>query len=271
MSASHCLNCGQPVQSRFCADCGQKTDTHRIVLRHFVLHDMLHGVWHLERGILFTIKEAIVRPGKAALDYISGKRIRYYNVFYLCLLVIGFNLLLSHFLDSISGDSSSVKTANKTSQDIVDFFDKNIKFILLGIVPILSISAFVIFRRMKLNLAEHFIIGGICLLGKLIIATLFIVMSFVSTWLPDFFGYFIAFLAAVILFWPVWVYWNAAKGHYKVLAYSWRIFVFYLMSFLLMFIVLVAILLAIAGNGDFNISTGESAPAKTAAHSAPSS
>ena len=44
-------------------------------MKHFVMHDLLHGVWHLEKGILFTLKETIIRPGQAALDYIKGKRV----------------------------------------------------------------------------------------------------------------------------------------------------------------------------------------------------
>lgn len=65
------------------------------------MHDLLHGIWHLEKGILFTIKETFMRPGQAALDYITGKRIRYYNVFYLSLLVIALNLLLSHLYETL--------------------------------------------------------------------------------------------------------------------------------------------------------------------------
>ena len=92
MEHTYCLNCNFDVDNKFCPSCGQKTDTHRIVMKHFVMHDLLHGVWHLEKGILFTLKETIIRPGQAALDYINGKRVRYYNVFYLALLVIGLNI-----------------------------------------------------------------------------------------------------------------------------------------------------------------------------------
>src|SRR5690606_36523782 len=99
-----CLNCQQPASGKYCSNFGQKTDTHRITLKHFLAHDLLHGFWHLDRGILFTVKEAIVRPGKAALDYISGKRVRYYNVFYLSLLLIALNVVLWHFADMILGE-----------------------------------------------------------------------------------------------------------------------------------------------------------------------
>ena len=74
MEHAYCLNCGAKAQGNYCSNCGQKTDTHRIGIAHFLTHDVLHGVWHLEKGILFTLKAAVLRPGRAALDYISGRR-----------------------------------------------------------------------------------------------------------------------------------------------------------------------------------------------------
>ena len=89
MTIKNCLNCEKEVTDKYCSGCGQKTDTHRISFKNFILHDILHGTFHIEKGILFTAKEALLRPGKAALDYIEGKRIKYYNVFYLVLITIG--------------------------------------------------------------------------------------------------------------------------------------------------------------------------------------
>ena len=89
MTNTNCLNCGKELTDKYCSGCGQKADTHRITFKNFLFHDLLHGNFHIERGILFAAKEALIRPGKAALDYISGKRKRYYNVFYLILLTFG--------------------------------------------------------------------------------------------------------------------------------------------------------------------------------------
>ncbi|MBS1571605.1 MAG: DUF3667 domain-containing protein, partial [Bacteroidetes bacterium] len=91
-SLKKCLNCGSKVDNNYCSVCSQKTDTHRLTPKHFFYHDILHGIWHLDKGILFTLKEAVIRPGQASLDYINGKRIRYYNVFYLCLLLLGISI-----------------------------------------------------------------------------------------------------------------------------------------------------------------------------------
>ena len=57
---SNCLNCTAATISKFCSNCGQKTEIHRITLKHFLFHDILHGVWHMEKGIFFTTKEVVI-------------------------------------------------------------------------------------------------------------------------------------------------------------------------------------------------------------------
>lgn len=164
MSSKNCLNCGFELNNKFCPQCGQKADTHRITVKHFIQHDIIHGVFHLDKGILFTIKETFTRPGKAAMDYINGKRISYYNIFYLLLILVGINLLVLHYVDEFSNNAIRVKTSNDGTK-IFDFIKTNIKYIILSFIPLFAFNGFVIFRRLKLNFAEHHIIAGFVLLG----------------------------------------------------------------------------------------------------------
>ncbi len=246
MEKAICLNCNEPTEKNFCAHCGQKTHTHRITLKHFLLHDLLHGIWHLEKGILFTIKEAFMRPGQAALDYISGKRIRYYNVFYLALLMIGLNLLLSHFYESIHPFEEDPR--NNTPQ-ITQFFKDHLKIILLSIVPILGCIAFLIFKRLNLNIAEHFIIGGIALLGILMISLVFSLVNFIETFdVPNFVGYIEIAVFFIMLLFPAWVYYNAAGKLYSQAGFFWRIIVFYILTLLILSTIL-GIIISILSQG----------------------
>ena len=73
MTTKNCLNCEKELIDNYCSGCGQVADTHRITFKNFIFHDLLHGTFHLEKGILFTAKQAAVRPGKAALDYREGR------------------------------------------------------------------------------------------------------------------------------------------------------------------------------------------------------
>ena len=219
----HCLNCNEIISKHFCPNCGQNTDTHRITFKHFITHDILHGVWHFERGILFTLKEAIVRPGKAALDYISGKRVRYYNVFYLTLLLIGLNVLLLHFYDSFE-ESIVTDTLKKDAlkkdltPNINKFFSENIKIILLCIVPILGSSSYIVFRRLKLNIAEHFIVGGMCLLGMIQFVIVFSFLNFITEQTESYFAGIVEVITFfLILFFPIWCYRGIIKSMYTFL------------------------------------------------------
>jgi hypothetical protein len=168
-----CLNCDSIITDKFCGHCGQKSDTHRITFKHFVFHDILHGVWHFEKGILYTIKEAIMRPGKAALDYIGGKRIRYYNVFYLILLLIGLNLFINSYYDRLAAAYlPAYAPIVGVGRTIADFFIHYTKLLTFSLVPLFAFNSFIIFRRKKLNLSEHFILAGMIYLGIIIIVTI---------------------------------------------------------------------------------------------------
>jgi hypothetical protein len=175
MTSKNCLNCGKELTDKFCSGCGQKADTHRITFRHFIAHDVLHGTLHLEKGILFTAKQALIRPGQAALDYISGKRKRYYNVFYLILLTIGVMLFTRNIEDYFYGSGGEVVPdkvyLNEASKKMDQLFSQKSKIILLLFVPLSAFNGFVLFRRRKLNLSEHFILSGMILLGLLLLTT----------------------------------------------------------------------------------------------------
>ena len=235
----HCLNCNEPISKRFCPNCGQKTDTHRITIKHFIFHDLLHGVWHLEKGILFTLKEALIRPGQAALDYVGGKRVRYYNVFYLSLLLIGLHFLFLHFYEGFRSEELK-NHVSEGSGNINDFFTKNAKSIFFSLVPVLALNGFIFFRKLNLNLAEHLIIAGIGLLVMLEITILFSFFDFLNEkiYLLHILGFVEVVSFFAILLFPLWLYFNVTKNCYSFWGRIMRLFVFYLCIILEIFLIL---------------------------------
>lgn len=253
MNPSHCLNCHEAVSGNFCANCGQKTDTHRITFKHFFMHDLLHGVWHIERGILFTLKETFLRPGQAAMDYIGGKRVRYYNVFYLGLLLIGLNIILAHLYDSASPQLVSGPMDQNTKMTAA-FFSKYSKLITLSVIPLLSVNALLFFRRLRLNLSEHFILAGFSLLGIICISIVYYFVDFLVYFehTPTLFGYLKVLLFFAMPLFPVWSYWNAFRKQYSGLGLLWRLVVFFVT--VILELALLLSLISKMVTGDFGVS-----------------
>ena len=91
-----CKNCGSPVKSRFCSDCGQPASTHRIS-GHFLWHDIQHGILHVDKGILFTAKELFTRPGHSIREFLQGKRVKHFKPISLVIILAGIYGFLSHY------------------------------------------------------------------------------------------------------------------------------------------------------------------------------
>ncbi len=244
---SQCLNCSFETNGNFCHHCGQKTDIHRITFKNFISHDLIHGLFHIDKGILFTAKEALTRPGKAAIDYIEGKRIRYYNVFYLILLIIGLNLFLSssyEHLSEIYTPKISKSLNNALGEKVEQFLNDYAKIIIFSFVPLFAINGYFLFRKRKLNLSEHFIIAGITFLGILLVNTFNTLVSFLN--FTNYFGIvssLISFLSIIaIIFLPIFSYYQTFKGYYNKRYFSIRMLLF---SFLLSFELVIFIFLVI--------------------------
>lgn len=84
-AGSACLNCGAVLTGRWCAACGQKRDIRRLSLQHLV-REVPHAVFHVDHGLVPTLKGLLLRPGQVVSEYLEGKRARYFNP--LTLLVI---------------------------------------------------------------------------------------------------------------------------------------------------------------------------------------
>lgn len=247
MEHKNCLNCGEALTGKFCAECGQKADTHRISPKHFLLHDLLHGFWHIDKGILYTLKQTFTRPGHAALDYIAGRRIRYYNVFYLTLIALGLTLLISHFMEQYE----PMAELEGDGEIIYNFIAHNIKYIILCFIPLFALNGFIIFRRPKLNYAEHMIIAGYALLGCIVIALFFNLLSIALISFRTLLWSRIDDIQSFAsLYFPIWVYFQVTRRKYKIPGFIWRIVFFYFL-FLIEIIIAFILGMIIANGGNF--------------------
>lgn len=70
----NCKNCNAKVNQNYCSKCGQPATIKRID-GHYITHEIGH-ILHFERGILFTIRELLIRPGENVRIFISENRSR---------------------------------------------------------------------------------------------------------------------------------------------------------------------------------------------------
>jgi len=71
-----CLNCGTPLEGRYCHACGQKAASLHLGVHDFV-HEATHEFLHLDGKILSTVKLLVTRPGQLTKEFIEGRRARY--------------------------------------------------------------------------------------------------------------------------------------------------------------------------------------------------
>jgi hypothetical protein len=69
---TNCRNCNASTNDNFCGNCGQPILLKRVD-SHYVVHEITH-ILHFEKGIFYTIKELILRPGKNIQEFITGNR-----------------------------------------------------------------------------------------------------------------------------------------------------------------------------------------------------
>ncbi|CAL2094311.1 conserved membrane protein of unknown function [Tenacibaculum sp. 190524A02b] len=153
-----CLNCNNDVEENFCQICGQKVSTHRFSLKYLFDKGILNGVFMINKGLFYTLKELLTRPGHSIREYINGKRVKHLNAFNLLLLLI----TVAYFLDTYT-NLKLADVMNESSKEFATSFEKFMKeyprLIYIMNVPLMAISSFLIFRKSKLNLAENIILS----------------------------------------------------------------------------------------------------------------
>jgi hypothetical protein len=227
MNKKSCLNCGHSISDGFCTHCGQKADTARITIHSLIKNDILGSIWHVEAKFFHTLKNIVFRPGTTAMNYISGKRIRYNNFISLLLILFGFNVLSYHYYEKFAPE----QTLTDDVLYMKDFFSRYSKIILFVIIPMLGMNAYFLFRRIKLNIAEHFIIGTVSLLGILILFLLSDMVSLIGLWKPveKIFNIIDKILFGLSILFPAITYWTAFKNSYSKLGLLWRVSVLYVL------------------------------------------
>src|SRR5947199_6953580 len=95
-----CKNCGYHVDYKYCPKCGQSASIERFSVKH-LLHEFIHGFYHVDHGIIYTTKALSLNPGKMLNEYLHGKRKDHFNPFTFILIISALlTILLPKLVDT---------------------------------------------------------------------------------------------------------------------------------------------------------------------------
>ena len=229
------------------------------------MHDLVHGIWHLDRGFPYTLKNTLVRPGITARAYIEGKRAGHFNLVTMLVILVGLNLVVSNWLfpqeqttvvsqrsvtsegmdTAAAGPSELVTDATPElqpestaapAQPLDRWLKENRKWVILSLVPLLSLASLIVFRRLRYNYTEHLVINSFLLAGILTFYLAGLVLQWLlQKWIT---GTVQAGNILTLLFVPV-AYWQAFRHRYRLAGWLWRmaaVMILFALLFTLVFI-----------------------------------
>ncbi len=151
-----CNSCQQEILENYCAKCGTPARLQRID-RHYILHEIVH-VLHLEKGILYTIKELIVRPGQSINTFILNNRSRLVKPVVFIIVTSLIYTIVNHFFHIEEGylnfDKTDIAALNPVNQWVQSHY--GYANIIMGLFMAFWLKLF--FRKYDYNFFELLIL-----------------------------------------------------------------------------------------------------------------
>lgn len=179
MTTTNCANCNSHLseQAKFCSECGQKTNLHRLSL-HDVYHDAIHYFTHADKGFLQLLKALVTKTGTIANEYVAGKRKKYFAPLNFYLIVAGLLVIMNNMFHSPPNEpprrtaSSSQYERPLTQEQIATYkamraramkaqanIGKYSNIIAMIAAPLLALLWRLFYLKGKYNYTEHLVAG----------------------------------------------------------------------------------------------------------------
>jgi hypothetical protein len=91
-----CKNCDSQFEGKFCSNCGQSADTHRLDLHFLAINIPKLLFSFMRKGIFYTVTQLFTRPGNSIRGYVEGKRVNHYEPFAMLVTIAALYGLLYH-------------------------------------------------------------------------------------------------------------------------------------------------------------------------------
>ncbi|WP_081768438.1 DUF3667 domain-containing protein [Hymenobacter swuensis] len=248
-TAAHtCLNCGHPVPDRFCGQCGQDAHhTHRFTMADMP-HDVLHSIWHIDKGILYTLRTMIRRPGATIREYLAGKRVDHFRPLALLFFITGLYALLFsalHINMMPPRDPAMPEAVYQMQTSFNTFFMKYLSWFYVATVPAWALTARLFLRRGGYNYAECLIIAAFITAINNFLTLLLLPVTYVYSGTPQI-QTFTFYALLLVIGYASWAY-GSLLNHTALgwLSRLWRGFLTFMLGYLMLSLVGVVVVFAL--------------------------
>lgn len=151
-----CVNCNQSIADNYCSNCGHPAKLKRIDA-HYIQHEIEH-VLHLEKGIFYTIKELLIRPGKSVKEFISDNRNRLVKPIIYVIVASLIYSIITHFFHTEDGYINMSQPGSVTVNKISAWVQAHYGYanIIMGVF--IAMWARLFFRKYDYNFFEILIL-----------------------------------------------------------------------------------------------------------------
>lgn len=217
-----CLNCAAPLTGPYCAQCGQSAHTHRFTWA-YLLHEIPHSVWHVDKGLPYTIWEMLVRPGLTMRRYLVGQRVNLFRPLALVLLLAGIAsfLLLALHLQLLEPTRASRTPTEQGALAVNKLVAKYFAWFTVVMLPGFALLSWALLRRLRYNFVEHFMANALVLGEVLVVQMLFLPLLAYTSGTPHFGLASYAETLAMPLY-QVWAFTLFGLGAYRLGGSLWR-------------------------------------------------
>lgn len=197
-----CANCARVVEGseqKFCPACGQPTPMHRIDW-HFLGHELEHSVLHMDRGILYSLKELMLRPGYLMRAYLDGQRAKQVKPLLLLMITAAAVVLLGKYLlggDLVGSamqagysqgramggnDVADPAVVTSTFAAVRDWINAHLTAFTLLCLPLEAAAFWLAFRGRGLNYPEWLVVSAFLTVQTFVFMAMAIL---VQRWVPS--------------------------------------------------------------------------------------
>lgn len=153
---TECKNCTSKGTGNYCSNCGHKFKLERID-GHYIKHEIGH-LLHVEKGIFYTVKELIIRPGKNIRDFFFVNREQLVKpIVYLIVTSLIYSLI-AHFFHIESYENYITEDDTSTSSKIFKWGDEHSGYANLIMGIFIAFWTKLFFRKKNFNLYEILIL-----------------------------------------------------------------------------------------------------------------